>query len=438
LGFRKQKTTKTYKILHLKKILIISPHYPPSNLAAVHRTRLFAQHLPSFGWEPIILSVDERDYEENLDWNLHALLPYGQRIEKVRAFPVSKPRLIGDIGLRAFFQLRSKALNIVQKENIKFVYIPIPSFYTSLIGTYLNRKTGVKFGIDYIDPWVHSFPGSEKVFSRHWFSTKLAKFLEPKALKNVSLITGVAQGYYNGVIERNPKLVHSCIFGAMPYGGEKMDHESVKNMVSMPYLFNKKNKIQLIYAGAMLPKAYTILELFFQVMSENSSVFENIEIHFIGSGKTPNDAKGFNVKPYAEKFGLWEKQIFEYPKRIPYLDVLIHLENVDGVFILGSTEPHYTPSKTYQAVLSEKPIFALLHEASTAAQILEKTKAGKVVKIIPESLKSQKSDLLSGFIEFLSFLNNFDPKNVDLEEFTTYSAKNVTEALVQLLDKTQA
>jgi hypothetical protein len=422
----------------LKKILIITPHYSPSNLAAVHRSRLFAQHLPSFGWEPIILCVDERDYEENLDWNLHELIPENQHIEKVRAFPVSKPRLIGDIGLRAFFQLRHRALDLVRDEKIDFVLIPIPSFYTALIGSYLNKKTGVKFGIDYIDPWVHNFPGSNKIFSRHWVSTKMAKYLEPRALKNVSLITGVAEGYYQGVIERNPKLANNCIFGAMPYGGEKLDHEAVKKMETVPYLFKKKaNKIQLIYAGAMLPKAYEILELFFQVMNENTSVFENIEIHFIGSGKSPNDENGFNVKPYAEKYGLWENQIFEYPKRIPYLDVLVHLAGVDGVFILGSTEPHYTPSKTYQAVLSEKPIFALLHEASTAAEILEKTKAGKVVKINPKSLKSQKSDFLNGFFNYLTFLESFDSNNVDIAEFNTYSAEKVTETLAQLLDKTQ-
>lgn len=423
----------------MKKILIIAPHYPPSNMAAVHRTRLFAQHLPSLGWDPIVLMVDEKYYEEELDWNLHKLLPVNQKIEKVGAFNITTPRIIGDIGLRAFFQLRKKALDLIRKEKINFVFIPIPSFYISLIGPYLFRKTGVKFGIDYIDPWVHNFPGSNKMFSRHWISTKLAKYLEPLALKNVSLITGVAEGYYQGVIERNPKLANNCIFGAMPYGGEKLDHEAVKKMETVPYLFKKKaNKIQLIYAGAMLPKAYEILELFFQVMNENTSVFENIEIHFIGSGKSPNDENGFNVKPYAEKYGLWENQIFEYPKRIPYLDVLVHLAGVDGVFILGSTEPHYTPSKTYQAVLSEKPIFALLHEASTAAEILEKTKAGKVVKINPKSLKSQKSALLNCFLNYLTFLENFDSNNVDIAEFNTYSAEKVTATLVQLLDKTQA
>lgn len=419
----------------MKKILIISPHYPPSNLAAVHRSRLFAQHLPAFGWEPIILCVNERDYEEDLDWNLQALLPKEQCIEKVHAFPVTKPRFIGDIGLRAYFQLRRKALELVRKDKIDFVYIPIPSFYVSLIGTYLNRKTKVKFGIDYIDPWVHQFPGSEKRFSRHWFSTQLASYLEPKALQNVSLITGVAEGYYQKVVERNPSLTKTCVFGAMPYGGEKQDHLAVKELGIKPYLFQNNSNVQLIYAGAMLPKAYEPLQLLFEIIHENPDVFKDIEIHFIGTGKTPNDPVGYNIKPYAEKYGLWETQVFEYPKRIPYLDVLVHLENSDGVFILGSTEPHYTPSKTYQGVLSEKPIFAMLHSASTAAEVLESSYAGKVFKIKPDSLDEQKEELLSCFIEFLEFRDTFSSSNVDLNQFEQYSAENVTSQLAKLLNE---
>ena len=59
--------------------------------------------------------------------------------------------------------------------------------------------------------------------------------------------------------------------------------------------------------------------------------------------------------------------------------MLIRLENANGVFILGSIEPHYTPSKVYQSVLSGKPIFTILHSASTAVQVLRKSKAGKVL-----------------------------------------------------------
>ena len=423
----------------MKRILIITPHYPPSNLAAVHRSRLFAKHLPEFGWEPIILTVDEKYYEESLDWNLHKLLPAGQRIEKVKAYRITKPRMIGDIGLRSFYQLRKKALQLVKNEKIDFVYIPIPSFYVSLIGPYLHRKTGVKYGIDYIDPWVHNFPGSNKLFSRHWWSTKLAKWLEPKAIRKASLITGVAEGYYKSVIERNPALMKSCLFGAMPYGGEEEDHKLLKALQLKPYLFQKNDKLQLVYAGAMLPKAYAPLEAIFDSVNANIEQFRNVEFHFIGTGKTPDDAQGFNVKPLAEKYGLWQTIVFEYPKRIPYLDVLIHLDAAKAVFILGSTEPHYTPSKVYQAILSEKPLFAILHKESTAVKIIIRSNGGTVLSFKGiDDLDSIKNNFADQFKEFRSFVASFDPLHVDKKIFEQYTAKAVTQQLADLLNMASA
>jgi hypothetical protein len=421
----------------LKKILIISPHFPPSNLAAVHRGRLFAQHLSSFGWEPVILTVDEKYYEEKLDYNLEKLLPPRLRIEKVKAFPVTKPRLIGDIGLRGFFQLYKKAKSIIKEEKIDFLYILIPSFYTALLGRWLHNSTKVKYGIDYIDPWVHHFPGSEKKFSRHWLSTKIASFLEPVAIKKASLITGVAEGYYKGVIERNPYLLKHCVFGAMPYGGEKTDHEKISQLNIVPYLFKKEEgKIQLIYAGAMLPKAYAPLESIFKAISKKKEDFASLKIHFIGTGKTPDNPEGYNIKQLAEKYGLWQNIIYEYPKRIPYLDVLVHLNISDGIFILGSTEPHYTPSKTYQGVLSQKPILAVLNKYSTAVKVLRESGAGIVLDFDGENdmelIESSFQDVMN---KFLNWAKVFDISTIKMEVFDQYSAKNVTGQLADLLNK---
>lgn len=420
----------------MKKILIISPHFPPSNLAGVHRPRLFAQHLPSFGWQPIILTVNEKYYEEQPDWNLVKLLPKELRIEKTAAYKITKPRLTGDIGLRAFFQLYKKAKGLIKQEKIDFLYIPIPSFYVALLGRWLHATTGIKYGIDYIDPWVHKFPGSDKLLSRHWFSTQLAKLLEPVAVKKASLITGVAEGYYNTVMKRNPHLKTTAISGAMPYGGEKTDNELLKQLNIAPYLFSKSNKLQLVYAGAMLPKAYKPLEAVFKSIANTRHEFEHVEFHFIGTGKTPNDANGFNVKPLAQKYGLWQNVVFEYPGRIPYLDVLVHLNIADGIFILGSTEPHYTPSKIYQGVLSGKPLFAILHKDSTAVDIIRISGAGLVLDFDGEKDVDHITRAFPGkFLSFRLFLNDFAPGSVNIEIFEIYSAKNVTRQLVDLLNK---
>ena len=47
--------------------LILSPYFPPSTLAGVHRARHLAKHLPTGGWLPIVLCVDEASHEERLE-----------------------------------------------------------------------------------------------------------------------------------------------------------------------------------------------------------------------------------------------------------------------------------------------------------------------------------------------------------------------------------
>lgn len=421
----------------MKSILILYPHFPPSNLAGVHRPRLFAQHLPSFGWEPIILTVHERYYEEELDYNLERLLPATLRIEKVKAFNMTKPRFIGDIGLRGFWQLYKRAKEIIMKENIDLLYIPIPSFYCALLGRLLHSSTGVKYGIDYIDPWVHHFPGSERIFSRHWFSNKLAKLLEPVAIKKALLITGVAEGYYRPVLERNPHLLQKAVVGAMPYGGEKADHEKLRDLNIVPYLFKRdKDKIKLMYAGAMLPKAYKPLEAIFKSIRQYPETFGNIEFIFVGTGKRTDDPTSYTIRPLAEQYGLWEKVIFEHPRRIPYMDVLTHLDVADGVFILGSTEPHYTPSKVYQGVLSEKPILAVLHSDSSATKVIRTSGVGLVLDFDGED----DIDKISGtfenlFKDYLLYMKHYSVSNLNTKVFEQYSAYSVTSTLAGLLNK---
>lgn len=421
----------------MKRILIIYPHFPPSNLAGVHRARLFAQHLPSFGWEPIILTVHEDYYEERLDWNLHKLLPANLRIEKVSAFSLTKPRFIGDIGLRAFYQLYKKARQIIKNEQIDFLYIPIPSFYSALLARLLHKNTGIKYGIDYIDPWVHEFPGSDKLFSRHWLTTKLSKLLEPIAIKRASLITGVAEGYYTPVLKRNPNLKTHAIIGAMPYGGEEADHAIIARLHLKPYLFEQKSdKIQFVYAGAMLPKAYAPLEAIFKSIQKNQDYFHNTEFYFIGTGSIVDDATSHNIKSLAQKYDLWNTIVYEYPKRIPYLDVLVHLDIATAIFILGSTEPHYTPSKTYQGVLSKKPLMAVLHVESSAVKVIRDANAGMVLEFDgEEGVDTIQSNFMNYFKKFQQFCFLFQSIQVNQKVFQQYSAKNVTGKLANLLDE---
>lgn len=418
----------------MRNILIITSHYPPSNLTGVHRGRHIAKFLPQFGWNPIVLTVDPKSYEENLDHDLGKLLPPDQQIIRVGAFPITKPRLIGDLGLRAFFQLKKRAAQIIQTKKIDFIYIIIPSFYLALLGPVLFRSFRINYGIDYIDPWVHFFPGSEKIFSRHWFSTKLSKLLEPMAVKKASLITSVSDSYVSPIFERNKKLKNKTQTISFPYGWDSEEIGFISNYTSDSQLFFKNEKLKLVYTGAFLPNSVKILREWLRCIKNNIDIFTDVEIHFIGTGISKLNPKHITIKTLAEEFNLNGSVIFEHPDRISYFDVLHHLSIADGLFILGSSEAHYTPSKMFNAFITEKPIFAILHPNSSAKEIIGETEWGLSCLYSKEYVHEFNDNALQQFKvwKHKTITNSW---NFNKEKANCYSAKQLTEKLVTTLNE---
>ena len=125
---------------HTRRIAIVTGHFPPSNLAGVHRSRLWAQHLPEFGWEPIVVTAHSDYYEEQLDPALLELVSPELRVIRTRAIPVEPVRLVGDIGIRAFYWQFKVLDELVRCNEIDFIHITIPSNYTALLGEALYRR----------------------------------------------------------------------------------------------------------------------------------------------------------------------------------------------------------------------------------------------------------------------------------------------------------
>jgi hypothetical protein len=419
-----------------RTVVLVAPHFPPSNLAGVHRARLLSQHLPEFGWRPIVVTTHWRCYEEALDWGLASLVDPSLEVIHTAALPVKPVRVIGDIGVRALPWHLAALRRLRRKKRFDFLHITVPSFYSAVLGQLLYREAPLPFGIDYIDPWVHVWPEAEVKYSRAWVSMKLSRHLEPWAVRNATLITGVASGYYEGVLERNPHLRASSVMAAMPYGFSTLDFSAPIVASQAPTLFDPADgNIHLVYAGALLPKAVSVLERFFgglALLRERSSPLAGrLRVHFIGTGKSPNDPNGYNVLPAASRFGVAD-MISEHPHRMAYLDVLVHLTCASGVLIIGSTEPHYTPSKVYQAVQSRRPVLALLHEASTAVAVLERSRAGMAIpfseRALPEAL--QVAERLEVFANA-----PYNPSAVKWDAFEAYSARESARQMAVALDE---
>lgn len=410
----------------MKKILIIYPHWPPSNLAGVHRARLISNFLHEFDWKPIILTVKSEFYEEKPDHDIVKTVNSTTEVIYTDAKPVGKPRIVGDIGLRAFKFLKKEALKIIAEQKIDFVWIPIPSFYVAVLGRILHNKTGVKYGIDYIDPWVRDI--SNRKNFRAVASNFVAKLLEPYAVKKASLISGVSTPYYQPVLDRNFKNKKITHVG-MPYGFDPADHKIKIDNLKFPW-DEYPNCEPIVYAGAFLPLSGYFTKMLFQSikkMIENKEFDKNIKLFFIGTGNYPHKS----VSEFAKEAGISEV-VVEINDRFPFLHIQNFLRNSFANIIIGSTEKHYTASKTYQSLLSEKPVFTIFHAESSAVEVMKECKANDHTVEFYES-KSETDFEKSVYQTFKNFIQNKKKWKPDLSKLDKYSARESTRKLVEAI-----
>jgi hypothetical protein len=123
----------------------------------------------------------------------------------------------------------------------------------------------------------------------------------------------------------------------------------------------------------------------------------------------------------------------EHPHRIGYVDTLNHLEHCNAVLVLGSTEQHYTPSKVFQAILSKRPVFAMLHAESTAIGMIEQARAGRVLSLTETAMPEPGA--VAACLAALVGDPPYDSGTVDGAAFEALSARASTRALAEALDQ---
>lgn len=415
----------------MKHLLIIYPHWPPSNLVGVHRVRLIANELHELGWKAIVLAVHPRDYEEPGDEDGLKLVAPEVEVVKVRARPVVKlfgKRMIGDIGLRAYFPLRDKALELCSNRSIDFAWISMPSWYPSLIGRRLHR-IGIPFGIDYQDPWVYDLPSRTKPWSRAAWTIRMAKFLEPIAVRKASAITGINRAYFQGVLDRNPHL-RAIEHGAFQLGFSERDHQIELPELRSPW---KSGERVFLYAGAFLPMSLPLWDRLFRalaLLNSRDGLDQNIRFYLFGTGQNHH----ISLQEMASNLGIG-KFIVEHPERIPFLHVQEYLRRAEGVLSIGSTEVHYSASKTFQCLLSGNKLFGYFHALSEAKDILEACRASAY--FVPfEGSNAEKDECESLATRLLQFFDAPETSwRPNLQALDKYSSRRSAEALIATVER---
>lgn len=359
--------------------IIVSPYFPPASLAGVHRARLLAKHLPACGWDPVVVCVDERHYEQSTDPALAALVPPTVETVKVGALSAGPLRAVGvgDIGLRAWGALAAAASRLVRARSAPVVLITGSPFYPMLMARRL-RAAGAPVVLDFQDPWVSAWGAGQPRWSKAGLSHRLAVRLEPRALRGASFVTSVSETQNRQMAERYRWLDPSRM-AAIPIGGDPDDFGAVRANARRRNEFLDPDAINLSFVGAFMPRSGPVADAVFRALrrlrSEEPELANRISLNFVGTSNQPDDHSHFQALPLAHAHGVADR-VREFPARVPYLEALGILAGSDGVLLIGSDEPHYTASKIYPALMSGRPWLSLFHRDSSAHAILSAAGGG--------------------------------------------------------------
>lgn len=364
-----------------RRIVIVSPHYPPSTVAGVHRARHLAKHLPTWGWEPIIICVDEIYHTERLDLALANLLPADVKTVKVPALSAAMMRRvgIGDIGLRGYGGLRRAVRHAMANEKADAILITGSPFYPFLLAGMIKREFGVPVILDFQDPWISNWGAARTPLTKGWAAYRLARMLEPRAVASADFITSVSERQNDELLAHYPAFPRNRV-AAIPIGGDAGDYDYLRrNPLIDREVELADDVINLSYVGTMLPQSRPLLEALFsalhQLVLSGEEWVGRLRLNFVGTSNQPNGFSTFGVAPLAEKYQV-AHLVKEVPQRIPFLQALDVLANSQALLLIGSDEAHYTASKIYPALLSGRPYFALFHKASSAYDILRRAGGG--------------------------------------------------------------
>jgi hypothetical protein len=421
----------------MKRVLIISPHFPPVNAPDMQRIRISLPYYKTMGWEPVVLCVDEKYVSGYRDELLNETIPGDIEIHKVKAFSekLTGPIGIRSLSLRSYYQFKKKGTELLRKKQFDLVFFSTSLFHVCRLGPYWKKKFGVNFVIDMQDPWFNDFlthEGSIKKNRKFWINHTINKTMEKNTMPHASGIMSVSQQYINTLHNRYHEL-RSRPALLLPFGVSLKDFDLVKKKNITPEVINHRNgKINVVYVGVINQFFIPVIRAFFIALKESDYNMEQYQFYFIGTNYFPGTDERL-VDKLAYELNI-QHLVTEIPDRIPYFSAIATLLHSDILFIPGSTDIGYNASKIYNNILAGKPIFSVFYENSLVKEIVDDTNAGIFVGI---SETDDVPSLVKKISEVLPMFSKLHLKetNANMEKLQKHTAKEMVREQVDFFNK---
>lgn len=437
--------TPTLQARSVRRVLIVSPHFPPTNAPDSQRVRTALPYFRELGWEAHILSVQPDFVEHPRDPFLCRTLPAQVPISRVAALSPRYTRRfgLGNLGLRCLPFMQHRGDRLLATQAFDLVFFSTTIFPVMGLGPRWLQRFGVPYVLDLQDPWRSQYhqSGQTRPPGGRWkyaVSQVMAEVLEPRAMRQVSHIISVSPTYPQ-VLQQRYAWLREEQFTVLPFGAPEADCEQLPQMQINQSIFDPQDGCRhWVYVGRsgadMTKSLRSLFAAIRQDRDRDSANWQSVRLHFIGTSYAPGSLAVKTVEPIAQEYGIADL-VTEHPHRIPYFEAQQVLVDSDAILLIGSDDPGYTASKLYPCILARKPILAIFHQQSSVVDILRHCQAGQAVTF---DRSTSVVDLSAQILPLLQTLLQTDPGTLprtDWAAFQPYTAKAMTQRLVQVFDR---
>lgn len=442
----------------MKKVLIITYHFPPDAAIGAVRPAEFVKFFPDYDWEPTILTVKEKFYTET----------DSERYVELQSKSVSRTTIIPTIN-ELYLKIKKKFLKDELKPNsashqdwfsessskklfrfnVKYtlrryynslIYLPDnfqgwlpfafikglciyraarfdalfttgPPQTTHLIGLLLKIVLGKQWIVDFRDPWTIKNKPSR---SRSLFSDWIDCWMERMVVKHGDWIVSVTPQMTKRLQKLYPACQDKCITIFNGYDS--------KALVKYSFL-EKYNKFTISYVGSLYfgrdPSIF--LQAIAELLEEGQITANNFQVKLIGDCRFSD---GKSVEKIVENWGLSEIVIFR--DKILQTEAMGEIAKSHVALLIASRQPLQIPAKIFEYIGLRVSILGITGPGATRDLLLDYPCAYTVE---PEDLNGMKKSIIK------LFNNQFKDKlsKLDNSFFEKFERRNQVRQISDLL-----
>lgn len=429
-----------------KKVLVITYYWPPSGGGGVQRWLKFVKYLPQFGWEPIVFTPENPEFDlkdpslsKDVSPDLEVLRfpiwePFGvykklfKKKEKLKqGIVIEKTKMSFvdrlSVWVRANlfipdprrFWIRPSVKFLVpyiEQHNIDAVVTTGPPHSMHLIGLQLKKKCDVKWVADFRDPWsdwdiLNKLGVKGLALRKH-------RLLEKKVLANADQILSASEGIKRSLLSKDS----SSDIEVITNGFDPDDFSKLSKQ-------NTNAKFRITHLGLLneLRNPTILWDVLEELCIEIPSFRKDLELVLAGMVSDSILERIQNSEVLGTSFihldYISHQQVFEYYQDSSILLLLLNPLDKDQLII---------PGKLFEYFAVKKPVLAIGRRPSQVDELLQYTSTGGVFE--PNEKDRMKEMLLVRYELFKKGKQGISTKNT-----SQFSRKNLTSNLAHLLDE---